>query len=370
MRRLFAVAVLLAGVAAPGALSAHSFAITDVLVVLKTNGTYQIDLTVDVDALALGVDPTTDSAQVVAALEALSAAEQEGALERARETLLHRVRIRFDDAEVTPEVGFPDDAPRRAGAPPSVLGTTARLTGRVPDGAHELVFGVSRAFPVVELTILDQSTATGTRELLRAGLDSEPFRIGEAAAAPERAAVIVRYLVLGFEHIVPKGVDHILFVLGLFLLSVRLRPLLLQVTAFTVAHTVTLALSMTNVVTLPSRPVETLIALSIAYVAIENTLTTELKPWRPALVFLFGLLHGLGFAGVLRELGLPEGRFLSALLSFNCGVELGQLAVLGVAFVALGALRHRPFYRRVVVIPLSLAIAAVGLFWAVQRALG
>src|SRR5262245_40497039 len=316
-----------------GALPAHQFSITDVLVVLKTNGTYQIDMTVDVDALAMGVAPTTDSAELAAALEALSPAELDGASERASETLLHRVRIRFDGVEARPEVSFPDaETPRAEGAPPSVFGTTARFTGRVPEGAKELVFGASRAFTLVELTILDQSTATGTKETLRGGVDSEPYRIGVATAAPDRAAVVARYLMLGFEHILPKGVDHILFVLGLFLLSTKLRPLLLQVTAFTVAHTVTLALSMTNVLRLPSRPVETLIALSIAYVAIENTLTSELKPWRPALVFLFGLLHGLGFAGVLRELGLPEGRFLSTLLAFNCGVELGQLVVLGLAF--------------------------------------
>ncbi len=115
-----------------------------------------------------------------------------------------------------------------------------------------------------------------------------------------------QYLSLGYTHILPKGLDHILFVLGLFLLSPRLRPMLLQVTAFTIAHSITLGLSIYGIVSLPSRIVEPLIALSIAYVAIENLVTRELKPWRLALVFMFGLLHGMGFAGVLRELGLPR----------------------------------------------------------------
>ncbi|MFN0135253.1 MAG: HupE/UreJ family protein, partial [Phycisphaerae bacterium] len=168
--------------------------------------------------------------------------------------------------------------------------------------------------------------------------------------------------------ILPKGLDHILFVVGLFLLSNRMRPLLLQVSAFTIAHTVTLALSTYGVLRLPSSIVEPLIALSIAYVAIENLFTRELHVWRPALVFAFGLLHGMGFAGVLSELGLPEGEYVAALLSFNVGVELGQLAVILIAFVLVGWMRGRPDYRKFVVIPASTLIALIGLYWSVERA--
>ena len=107
-----------------------------------------------------------------------------------------------------------------------------------------------------------------------------------------------------------------------------------------------LGLSMVGVLSLPARVVEPLIALSIAYVAVENIVTSELKPWRLALVFGFGLLHGLGFAGVLAELGLPRGEFAAALMSFNLGVEGGQLAVIAGLFAALGWARHAPWYRR------------------------
>ncbi|NJL28750.1 MAG: HupE/UreJ family protein, partial [Thermoanaerobaculia bacterium] len=186
----------------------------------------------------------------------------------------------------------------------------------------------------------------------------------------DRLTVAGRYLILGFWHILPEGLDHILFVLGLFLLSTRLAPLLWQVSAFTLAHTVTLALSTFGLVQLSPAIVEPLIALSIAYVAVENTLVSELKPWRPAVVFLFGLLHGLGFAGVLSELGLPDGEYLTALLTFNAGVELGQLAVILLALLVVGAFRDKPWYRKRIVIPCSAVIAAVGLFWAVQRVLG
>jgi hypothetical protein len=171
----------------------------------------------------------------------------------------------------------------------------------------------------------------------------------------------MKYLSLGFGHILPQGPDHVLFVLGLFLLSTRVRPLLWQVTAFTMAHSITLALSLYGLVRLPSIVVEPLIAMSIAFVAVENLITSELKPWRPFVVFGFGLVHGLGFAGVLTDMGLPRNQFATGLVTFNIGVELGQLAVIGLAFAAVGWLR------RCVVFPASTAIAAVALFWTVQR---
>src|SRR6185436_10418310 len=132
---------------------------------------------------------------------------------------------------------------------------------------------------------------------------------------------------------VPLGLDHILFVLGMFLLSPRLKPVLSQVTAFTLAHSITLGLAMYGVLALSPRIVEPLIALSIAWIAVENLTTTTLRPWRIAVVFGFGLLHGMGFAGVLHELGLPRAEFLPALVSFNVGVECGQLLVIGVAYL-------------------------------------
>ena len=128
---------------------------------------------------------------------------------------------------------------------------------------------------------------------------SDVIDLSRSFTRPTRMEIVRQYLWLGYTHILPKGLDHILFVLGIFLLSPRLKTMLLQVTAFTIAHSITLGLSMYGIVSLPSRIVEPLIALSIAYVAIENLVTRELKPWRIALVFMFGLLHGLGFAGVL-----------------------------------------------------------------------
>jgi len=176
-----------------------------------------------------------------------------------------------------------------------------------------------------------------------------------------------RYLVLGFTHIVPHGPDHMLFVLGLFLLSGRLRTVLWQVSAFTLAHSLTLALSVYGVIMAPPALVEPLIAVSIAYVAIENIFLRDLKPWRVSLVFAFGLLHGMGFAGVLQEIGLPRAEFVTALVTFNVGVELGQLAVIGAAFLLVGWRSGTPWYRDRVVVPASVAIACTAIYWTLER---
>ncbi len=187
------------------------------------------------------------------------------------------------------------------------------------------------------------------------------------ALLPTSVEVFTVFTWLGFTHIVPKGLDHILFVLGLFLLNPGWRPLLWQVTAFTVAHSITLALAIQGIVSVPSEIVEPVIALSITIIALENVLSRELKPWRPVVVFTFGLIHGLGFAGVLEEVGLPDGDKWLALLAFNLGVELGQIAVIFLALGAVWFFRRSPWYRQRITIPASLLIGAVGLFWFLQR---
>ncbi len=193
------------------------------------------------------------------------------------------------------------------------------------------------------------------------------------------------YVPVGFDHILPKGLDHILFVLGLFFLSTRLGPLLWQVSAFTLAHTVTLALGALGLVNVPGSIVEPLIAASIVYVAVENIFARGMNTWRPLIVFGFGLLHGLGFASVLGEFGLPEGTFIPALIGFNVGVELGQLAVIAMAAFALwlgcraadmakldgveGVVEEYPVMFRAWSMTGSLIIAVIALYWVIERTL-
>jgi hypothetical protein len=244
-----------------------------------------------------------------------------------------------------------------------------RLRGRVPPDARQLRWFYGIVADPYPLTVA-RADGQVRVEWIGGTVWSAPIDLTGQFVQPTRAEVLAQYLALGYTHILPKGLDHILFVLGLFLLGTGLRALLWQVTAFTVAHSLTLGLSIYGVVALPSRVVEPLIAASIAYVAIENLVTRELHAWRLALVFLFGLLHGLGFAGVLQELGLPRSAFLTALLGFNAGVELGQISVIAAAALVTAPAVRWPGYRRWIVLPACLAIAAMGLWWTVTRVWG
>jgi len=191
-------------------------------------------------------------------------------------------------------------------------------------------------------------------------------RLRKLAAMPwqEKFGVFIK---AGIDHIIPKGLDHILFVLGLFFSSLLLSSLLWQVTAFTLAHSITLAFAALGLVQIPAEIVEPLIALSIVWIAIENCVFKQTNKWRPVIVFGFGLLHGLGFATVLKVYGLPQSSLVQSLLAFNIGVEIGQLIVLAVAGALVWFIRKKSWYRLWVQIPASIFIAIVGLYWFIER---
>ena len=174
------------------------------------------------------------------------------------------------------------------------------------------------------------------------------------------------FIKAGFEHIIPQGLDHILFVLGLFFSTLKLRSLILQVTAFTFAHSITLALAALGFVKLQLSVVEPLIFLSIVWVAFENTFFKKTTKWRPLVVFTFGLLHGLGFATLLTQYGLPKYNFISLLLAFNVGVEFGQFAVLLAAFILIRLIYLKTEYKNQLKIPASILIGCTGLFWFIE----
>jgi hypothetical protein len=187
-------------------------------------------------------------------------------------------------------------------------------------------------------------------------------RIRRLAAMPWLKKIYI-FIKAGFEHIIPQGLDHILFVLGLFFSSLKFRPLIIQVTAFTLAHSITLALAATGLVQIQSYIVEPIIALSIVWVAVENTVFKNTTKWRPLVVFSFGLLHGLGFAALLTQYGLPKDNFISLLMAFNIGVELGQLTVLLIAFIMVRIVLKGTTNKNVLKIPASVLIGSAGLFW-------
>lgn len=183
-----------------------------------------------------------------------------------------------------------------------------------------------------------------------------------------RTEIFGTYLREGFKHIIPLGFDHILFIIILYILEPRLKPVLMQATAFTVAHSITLGLAMYGFIKPPSAIIEPIIALSILFVAIENIITDRLNPWRVLVVFCFGLVHGMGFASALTGLGLPQKDYFGALISFNVGVELGQVSVILLCWLLVGRwAADKSWYKKRVVVPVSVVIGIVAAYWTVER---
>lgn len=371
--RLLAVLLLLCAPA--NRADAHEAGTTRVVARFGGDGRFAIDVTTDAAALIARLE--------VARRESRTSPSTEAALRSALDRLCGDVTryagVWFDTAppiapaRTVATCRLEDD---RAGVDLAARGAHVTLRGEAPSDARLFRWRWDLTFTRYAMTVAPAGTPQtqpGETVWLEGGDISQPLSIERAPvpAVASRLATVRTYAGLGYAHIVPKGLDHILFVLGIFLLSRRVRPLLWQVSAFTIAHSITLGLSLYGVARLPSSVVEPLIALSIVYVALENLVTSQLTPWRLVLVFGFGLLHGMGFAGVLQELTLPNGEFLTALVAFNVGVEAGQLTVIGGAMLLVGGwAANRERYRRMVVVPGSVVIAAVGLFWTIERAMG
>lgn len=352
-------------------LFAHEIRPAVVNLYIQADGNYRLDLQANLEAVLAGISPThadTDespNAKSYNELRALPAAALEARIRAYWPAYREGISIEFDGVRSEPvlsslEVAPPGDLAR-------ARLSTLRITGSIPPGAKTVRWTYAPQFGGSVLRVHRERVDVAAA-WIREGTSSLAYSLDGSAAEVSRATIFAQYVALGFTHILPKGLDHILFVLGLFLLSTRAAPLLWQVTAFTVAHTITLALSMYGILSLPANIVEPLIAASIVYVAVENMVTTRLHTWRVFVVFGFGLLHGLGFAGVLTEIGLPREEFVTGLIAFNVGVEFGQLAVIALAALSFGYwFRLRPWYRTRVVLPISAAIALTGLYWTVER---
>jgi len=344
-----------------GAIRAHEIGTTRVSVLFEKGRAYDIQIVTDATALVERLQASAGDSSTAGS----DSAHLQSLLISFDEKFRQRMRIAFDAPAVRPAIAYAVTPGIDAASAPVA---TIRLTGQIPADARHFTWTYAWTFASYTLMVRSDVSEKPVTEWLEGGQSSAPFALTSPAPPVDRLGSAWRYLTLGFTHIVPYGLDHVLFVLGIYLLSGRARSVLWQVSAFTVAHSITLGLSMYGVVTVSPRIVEPMIALSIAYVAIENVFLSELKSWRVALVFTFGLLHGMGFAGVLQEVGLPGSEFTTALLMFNVGVEAGQIAVIGAAFLLVGwSCAHRAWYRSRVVVPLSSMIACTAVYWTIER---
>ncbi len=180
---------------------------------------------------------------------------------------------------------------------------------------------------------------------------------------------ILFYLKMGFTHVLPLGFDHVLFVVCLFFFTTSVRTVVLQCTIFTFAHSLTLIMVAYGFLLPNSAIIEPLITFSILFTAIENIVHSKMNPWRLVIIFVFGLVHGLGFATGLLSLYLPESQILSSVLSFNLGVELGQIAILFTLFILVYKIKQKKWYTERVVYPISSLIACTALYWTLVRIL-
>ncbi|WP_287014233.1 HupE/UreJ family protein [Actibacterium sp.] len=354
------------------AVRAHVFQSSEAIVFFNRDATsFALRLNLNLEAILAGIDPgvtdTSDSPNATEydRLRRLPPEELQKEFEAFLPEFIAGLRIDLDGEPA--EVTVQNETFRDVGDLSLARASSVLLNGALPPGAKVFTFGWDSAFGTVALRTISARARSSHIEIIENGETSTPLVIDDLKAR-SMVDMITDFMVIGFQHIIPKGLDHILFVLGIFLLSIKLRPILAQVTAFTLAHTVTLGLGTLGLIDVPALIVEPLIAASIVYVAVENILHEVLSPWRPVVVFMFGLLHGLGFAGILKQFNIPDGEFVPALLSFNIGVEIGQLAVIAAGFLLVGLwFGNKPWYRQRVVIPGSTAIAAVGAFWFVQR---
>ncbi len=338
------------------------------LTVTQTDVTLTLDLPLEPLIIGMNLSQIADTndsplSDQHDALRKLSPPELEAALRKVWPAIASQILLKAGGTPLTPQITaltIPD-----VGNPDLPRDSILTLHADLPEGDSPvtLTWGAG-----LGLLALRQSGDETAYEALLSGGETS-LAIPRSGQVQERAgSFFIRYIILGFEHIVPKGLDHILFVLGLFFFALHLRPLLWQVTTFTLAHTLTLALASLGIIQIPASIVEPLIAASITYVAIENIMGSKLGLRRILIVMVFGLLHGLGFASVLGELGLQPGSFLISLIGFNIGVELGQLAVITAAFLAVGLwFGRKPWYRQGIAIPASAAIGLVGAWWFVER---
>lgn len=370
---MFAIVIGLLGVLTAGTARAHEMspAIADVTVSAET---VTIDLSLYAEALVAGVDlaqfkDTNDAPEgrEYDTLRALPPVAFESRFRAAWPLIAQGLEVSVTGHRVQPlitkisvEDGLDQSLPRR---------TFLTLEAELPVGADPVIVGWDAAYGPMILRQMSAAKSDGElySAFLEYGARSAPLP-RDGVAQTGWIANFVDYIVIGFAHIIPKGLDHILFVLGLFFFSLRLKVMVLQATVFTLAHSVTLALASLGWVSIPGSIVEPLIAASIVFIAAENVLQREVSKLRYGVIFLFGLLHGLGFASVLGDVGMSAGHFLSSLIAFNIGVEIGQVVILAAAYALVGIwFGEKPWYRKRIAIPASTAIGLIGLWWVFER---
>lgn len=358
---------------------AHTDDINQATLSLTNGDHYQLTVTVDlIHLLKQYLNISGDDEKVMIWLNQQSLSEQKSLLEQLKQLLSQQSKIYFDNKATNIAVfkGLELQYLKRILSQQlsaTEYKTQLQATGSIPENVSAVNIRFSPLLGNVILKVVRPE-----QEIMSAAALSNSYQtrtVNQQLAANSQLsttalAIAGDYIYQGFVHILPKGLDHILFVLALFLFAKRRSTLLWQISAFTLAHTLTLALGIYGIISLPGDIVEPLIALSIVYVGLENIYrakNNKTSHTRMPIIFAFGLLHGLGFASVLADVGLPPSQYALSLISFNIGVELGQLSVIALAFISLLPFRAKGWYQTKLVLALNIAIAIVASYWVIER---
>ena len=344
-----------------------------------TDERVEIEIRTSVEALLTEINGrfrnTTESpnAEAYDRFREMSADDLTVAFRSFHDRLLNGVQLAVDGKAVPLQIAAVDIPPPGYTKVPRA--SVIYLEGHIPRDALALTWYYPLAFGDQAVRVRQVNEETNqwhwsAHQWIREDRPTDPFSLTEIFGQPSQIKVMNTYVEAGFFHIVPRGWDHMLFIMGIFLMTLKLKPLIWQATMFTLAHSMTLTAGVFEWIRLPVAIVEPLIALSIAYVAIENLFLKRMSRFRLPVVFAFGLLHGLGFASMLTDFGLPEGAYIQALLWFNVGVEFGQLAVLFAGYFVLSIWFSREStFRRWVTLPGSVIIGWIGVSWCYDRIL-
>jgi hypothetical protein len=350
--------------------NAHSHEVSPaVAAILQNQDSIQLEIRLNLEALLSNIDlsniSNTDQADQTEEYDfyrGRSVTELKSDFSKIWPSLANEIKVKQDDVfavlkleKIMVEEQENFDYPRF-----SILTITTNIKPLKPFN-----FQWSKSFG--EIVIREEGEGNVFTQYLEAGVVSDEILLSQQSKQ-RFSDIFIDYIPVGFTHILPKGLDHILFVIGMFFLSTKLSSLFWQITFFTLAHSVTLAMASLGVIKISASIVEPLIAASIVYLAIENFYSNALTIRRSIVILCFGLLHGLGFASVLADFGLPIHHFIPALIGFNVGVELGQILIILILFSAISYwFKKKTWYRKLIALPFSFVIGLVGLFWFFER---
>jgi hydrogenase/urease accessory protein HupE len=360
-RRCSALLVVLFGLAAcPSNLAAHQMNLTNARVELRPDGAVALQLAIKASDIDRAAGTRLHD-------------EQTGLVDRERLAASFAPIATYLTSHAV--VRGEDGAPCTAGPvklDPDGDGVVGHLVWSCDGSSRDLVYR-STVLIDVDPTAKQVVLIAAGRDESQALLDATHTEVRLSAPATRLFPVIERYIAAGIEHIF-LGYDHIAFLIGIVLWARRIWPVVKVVTAFTVAHSITLSLAALRIVVVPSEIVEPAIAASIVYVSLENFFSRNVdQRWR--ITFAFGFIHGFGFASALQEFGLPRGAIVPALGAFNIGVEIGQIAIIslviplliGVDWLIATTRHHQPARMAALVYVLSAIIASLGFYWILER---